>query len=186
MNTVKITSAVIAGALAAVVVHNSASPDVRHADDVSWAQAGPVLSQGRLGACTGFAVAGLLGKDGSTAIRIYTVATRIDKIKGEYPAKDTGSTVPAAMEAAKRLGLIRGYGQTASADEALKELTRHPLVVSLTWPFRPERHALIVLARRGDSVTLKNSWGPGFGDHGLFDMPVDTFKRIFNDAAYVG
>jgi hypothetical protein len=154
--------------------------------DVSW-PTGPVMNQGGVNGCAGFAVAGLVGGTREDAIRIYTLATRIDTFAGEYPAQDTGSSGPASMEAAKRLGYIKSYRWTKSSAKVLSELKRGPLVVGLQWPTKGEAgHAMVLVARHGDVLTLKNSWGAEFGDHGFLDMPVATFKAEFLDAAYVG
>lgn len=169
----------------AVTIAHTAASDELGRNDVSWPQRGAILDQGPSNACTGFAVAGLLGGTKADALRIYQKATEIDPFPGAYPTKDTGSTGPDAMEAAKRLGYFHGFKTVTSADRALGALKGRPLVVSLAWPVKGVNHELVLLGRHGDTLVLKNSWGTGFGNHGLLYLPVPTFKKIFNDGEYV-
>ncbi len=62
----------------------------------------PAFDQGNLGSCTGNAMAGVLMTDPfwkagrllteSDAVRLYSEATHLDKIRGSYPPEDTGSS----------------------------------------------------------------------------------------------
>lgn len=153
------------------------------ANDVSWPVAGKILNQGPFGACDGFAVSGLLGGDDVEAMSIYTLATKIDEYPGSFPAKDTGTSAPAAMKAAEKLGLIKGYTVVHSSNGALSALLHRPMVVEVRWD-KEQAHALVLLARAGGTVTLQNSWGEAYGDHGLITISVSTFKSRFLRAAY--
>lgn len=101
--------------------------------DVAWPSHIPVLDQGNVGACTGFAAASCLGHDpyyGALAAlrgldyqqlgeKLYESATRLDSIAGSYPPDDTGSTGLAAAKACKVNGFISGYTHITAMDQLL-------------------------------------------------------------------
>ena len=195
MRTTALVGALAVGALAAVVSqhHGTAEPAeaaappaarVAAPGDVSWPVAGKILDQGPFGACDGFAVSGLLGGDDTEAMRIYALATKIDEYPGSFPTKDTGTSAPAAMRAAEKLGLIKGFKTVHSASGALDALLRRPLVVEIKWDSK-SNHTLVLLARSGGTVTFQNSWGASYGHHGLLTIPVSEFKSRFLRATYV-
>ena len=85
---------------------------------VRWFRNGPILDQGDLGACTGYAMAGALmtrplykrGRKVSDpqAKLLYSDATRLDPWPRQWEPEDTGSSGLAVCAAAKALGYITG------------------------------------------------------------------------------
>ena len=165
-----------------IAVPPTVAAPVRTAKNVAWPPAGEILNQGAIGACTGFAVAGLLGRRGADGLRIYALATRLDTFPGTYPAQDTGSTLTAALKAARKLGYIHSFTVIGSASTALATLVTRPVAVELV--SGKQGHALVLLGRHGDTLTLQNSWGPTNGQNGLDTMSVTEFTKQFIDGAY--
>ena len=114
----------------------------------------PVLDQGDVGACTGFAAEACVGTDPfysampdalpgkptldagtdtGQALSLYAAATVLDSFPGVYPPDDTGSTGLAAAKAAQRAGLISGYRHCFSLTSTLKALTVVPVIVGTVW-----------------------------------------------------
>lgn len=160
---------------------------------------GPVLDQGTLGACTGYAAAqalntgplaapgrGLLGA--RHADGLYALATSLDRYPGTWPGEDTGSSGLAAAKAARRSGLISGYRHTFGVRHTLAALVLAPVIVGVAWyeaMFDPTPEgllepggevvgghevALVGLDVAAETVTLLNSWGPGWGAGGTARM----------------
>ena len=180
----------------------------------------PVLDQGQLGACTGNAAEALAGsdpiypavpldlparptadpvKDEAQAVAIYSAATRIDNIHGQYPPLDTGSTGLAVAKVAKKLGLISGYQHAFSLDATLKALSVMPLIVGLHWYEgfdHPDAtgHVTIGGSVRGGhefllygidatqrTVLARNSWGLVYGVEGCFNFSWDDLGQLLGE-----
>lgn len=105
----------------------------------------PVLDQGQLGACTGYASVGALGSDpffstvkGQTldkdfAVKVYSLATTLDNVSGSYPPTDTGSSGIGAAKALQKLGLISGYTHTFSFNDLCQALLGFPVIIGVNW-----------------------------------------------------
>ncbi len=114
----------------------------------------PVLDQGDVGACTGFAAEGALGTsplydalaegmphrptgdaevDEGQALALYSTATALDDYEGEYPPEDTGSSGLAVAKAALSAGLISGYRHATSLEAALTALAEQPVIAGINW-----------------------------------------------------
>src|SRR5260370_41126514 len=98
------------------------------------------LDQGALGSCTGNAAVGfastLLGPKAFTefdATDIYTTATHLDDIDGEYPPDDTGSAGIYAMKALKQRGLISSYYHCFGLMHTLETLTGQAVILGVNW-----------------------------------------------------
>ncbi|MFG2722721.1 hypothetical protein ACGFW5_31145 [Streptomyces sp. NPDC048416] len=180
----------------------------------------PVLDQGDLGSCTGNAAEGLAGTDPlygaipatvaarptgdagadeKQAVALYTAATRLDSIRGQYPPTDTGSTGLAVAKAAQAAGLISGYQHALSLDATLKALTTMPLIVGVNWYEgfdNPDASGLVSISgsvRGGHefllygidaaagTVLARNSWGTGFGVDGCFSFSFDDLGRLLDE-----
>lgn len=99
--------------------------------------------QGDLGSCTGNAMAGVLMTDPfwvsgrlfteSDAVRLYSEATHLDKIRGSYPPEDTGSSGLAVAKAAKKEGWIKGYEHAFGLDDLLHGLSSRPGILGIYW-----------------------------------------------------
>lgn len=100
-----------------------------------WYRYLPVLDQGDVGACTGYAAAGMVGskpvwplvprstRPSCDGLRIYELDTTLDDVPGAYPPDDTGSTGLAAMKACQQLGLITSYRWGFGIDDVLQALS---------------------------------------------------------------
>lgn len=154
---------------------------------------GPILDQGQLGACTGFATAGAMNTEpiehagrrllgNADAIALYSWATHHDPYPGAYPPQDTGSSGLAAAKAAKRLGLIAGYSHAFGIDHVLGALVVGPIIVGVPWrkPMFDPAPVTGILSIDGpdegghelelcgvdverELVVVPNSWGTGWG-----------------------
>lgn len=175
---------------------------------VSWQHFGPVLNQGKLGSCTGNALAqalntGPLHQDGarllveSDAVRIYSRATQLDDAPGEYPPTDTGSNGLSVCRAAQEFGLIKSYAHAFTVDHALGALQLQPFLFGTHWyrdMFTPDAdgfvhpggelaggHEICCVADSGSYLELLNSWGDEWGVEGRFRLTYADFEALMND-----
>lgn len=112
---------------------------------VYWPSVAPVLDQGDVGGCTGFALAGLLGKkiyhdtlphlvvDNALGLSLYHDNTLNDSIPGTYPPTDTGSTSLAAGKTAKARGYVSGYSHIWAASSLATAIAKGPVEVGTVW-----------------------------------------------------
>jgi len=180
---------------------------------IEWIRYSPILDQGNLGSCTGNAMAGWLGCsphvstpedalkfDEDYAIRLYSLATRLDEFRGEYPPDDTGSSGLAVAKAARQLGDISRYQHAFSTNGILSALQRGPVIVGTSWTermFYPDRDGFVrpqgqVLGGhewliRGSHLGYSqsdqyficdNSWGRGFGLDGSFRITLSDWEIL--------
>ncbi|MEV8475958.1 hypothetical protein [Streptomyces sp. NPDC051173] len=177
----------------------------------------PVLDQGDLGSCTGNAAEALAGADPlygaipdtvaarptgdadadeRQAVALYSAASRLDGIQGQYPPTDTGSTGLAVAKAAQQAGLISGYQHALGLDQTLKALSAAPVIVGVNWyegfdtPDPAGRvgvagsvrggHEFLLhgLDTRTQTVLARNSWGTGWGAGGCFSFSFDDLGRL--------
>ena len=170
----------------------------------------PPFDQGALGSCTGNAMAGALMTDPfwaagrllteSDAVRLYSEATHLDKIRGSYPPDDTGSSGLAVAKAAKKEGWIKGYEHAFGLDHLLNGLSQRPGLLGMNWytsfdsPLATGECALPSGAtiRGGHEVEMfrldaaqervwcYQSWGPTWGglNDGTFWFSLQTLTRL--------
>lgn len=109
----------------------------------------PVLDQGNLGACVGFATTAAIATDPNwagahatnwphddwnlIARSMYSEATARDEFQGQYPPTDTGSSGLGGAKAAKHFGLIAGYNHAFSPEALQKALQVGPVIVGTNW-----------------------------------------------------
>lgn len=114
----------------------------------------PVLDQGEVGACTGFATLACVGsnpfyskipstnnfkpnfdvqRDQNLALEIYRRATIIDEFPGFYPEEDTGSSGLAVAKVAKSVSLISSYKHAFGFEAAMTALMKTPIIVGVNW-----------------------------------------------------
>ena len=179
-----------------------------------WDRPAQPFNQGNVGSCTGNGCVGCLATapynhDGvgdnvvfneQLALRVYGMATLLDPIVGTYPPDDTGSTVLAAMKAAKKMGLIKGYEWCFGLQDVLQTLSHHGSVeVGVTWYegfFNPDANGQIHLSGSvagghafqliGIDVEKKlvwavNSWGHNWGKDGRFCMSWDLLDTLLKE-----
>lgn len=180
----------------------------------------PVLDQGDLGSCTGNAAEAFAGTDlvyeaipttvkarptgdatadEKQAVALYSAATALDNVRGNYPPTDTGSTGLAVAKAAQKAGLVSGYQHAFSLDTALKALAVSPLIVGVNWYEgfdNPNSNGLVKISgsvRGGHEFLLyginaeqqvvlaRNSWGESFGVGGCFAFSFDDLGRLLDE-----
>jgi len=175
---------------------------IRHHTDA------PVLDQGGLGACTGYAAAhrlghGILPPDMITdelARALYSEATSLDIFPGVWPPEDTGSSGLAVAKAAANAGYIGGYQHITAPEQLAAALAVAPVLVGTAWygsMFQPIRDGLVNVDTDSglyggheylcDEYTesgylgFQNSWGPGWGKEGRFYIERDDFLALLAD-----
>jgi hypothetical protein len=114
---------------------------------VRWERRIPILDQGNLGACTGFATVGVLGTEpfysslpiwadtvpSALAKLIYSDATKIDPFDGAWEPDDTGSDGLSVAKVATTRALISGYQHITSIGEAHAAIQAGPFIVGSLW-----------------------------------------------------
>jgi hypothetical protein len=156
---------------------------------------GPILDQGDIGACTGYAMAQWLNTHpahkprtpyltGMQALAFYSRATQVDPWPGTYPPEDTGSSGLAACKAAKEHGYITGYQWIFEGTPQLIAALQHtPVMAGTVWTdgmFTPRNgyltptgdavggHEYVIIGWNQPSryFTMLNSWSDGWGRNG--------------------
>ena len=133
--------------------------------------------------------------------RVYWEAQRNDPWPGgSYPGASPfyeGTSVLAGIKAIQKLGLFEGYRWAFSTQEALLGIGYHgPAVIGVPWfsgMFNPDSEGYIhptgfvagghaVLVRgvnvRKERVTIRNSWGQGWGINGDCYMSFSDFDKV--------
>jgi len=167
----------------------------------------PVLDQGNLGSCVGNAAEGIAGtgqifqaipatvaarpgsdasNDEAQAVALYSTATQLDNLPGQYPPSDTGTTGIAGAKAAVDAGLFAGYQHTFTLLDALAALQILPQMWGINWydSFdQPDSSGLVTITpgaqvRGGHEIVadelnvdrglvgFTNSWSAGWGPIG--------------------
>jgi hypothetical protein len=176
----------------------------------TWDRTVKPFDQGETGSCTGNGAVGVLATDPylkktvkygePLARKVYSQATKLDAIQGDFPPNDTGSTVLAAMKALKKLGLATGYTWCFGLDDVLRTLsTIGPVEVGLNWyegfdsPTKTGLvkikgsvrggHAFEILGidATAKTVTAINSWGTSWGANGRFTFSWKDLDRLLKE-----
>jgi hypothetical protein len=176
---------------------------------VLWTHSAPVLDQGELGSCTGNALAQCLNTghfkasrkkylDEAAAKVLYSKATALDDVPGQWPTQDTGSSGLAVCKAGVQLGYLTGYQHAFGFDHFLTALQVSPLIVGTTWyedMFQPVNgylnvsgaeaggHEYLILGAnlKGQYVTMLNSWSASWGTKGRARIRFTDFQRLLNE-----
>lgn len=181
---------------------------------VLWPHLAPVLDQGMLGSCVGHAMAQALNATRfrparpkgryltqSAAVSLYSQATALDDVVGQYPPTDTGSSGLAVAKAARQRGLITRYEWCFGIDHALRALMAQPVLCGTSWyagmddpdyrgfvhPTGPEvgGHEYVLLGvslgAKRPHLTFLNSWSSQWGLRGRFRMYVDEFSDLLDN-----
>lgn len=175
-----------------------------------WPRSVPPLDQGDTGSCTGNGAVGVLATapffktgvtyDETLARKVYSEASKIDSIHGDWPPTDTGSTVICAMKAAQKLGFIKSYHWCLGLSDVLATLSHlGPVEVGVSWYSGFDQPAADGLVRisgmvegghafelHGIDVAKKlvwayNSWGSSWGLQGRFCFSFDTLGRLMKE-----
>lgn len=129
---------------------------------VLWEHRAPVLHQGTLGACTGFALAQCLNTTRFVNSRpqrryltsahgrnLYSKATSLDQFPGQWPPTDTGSSSLGVCKAGMVFGYLSGYDHAFGLSHALSALSLSPMITGTAWHdamFEPDSNGFIVPA----------------------------------------
>jgi hypothetical protein len=162
---------------------------------VRWEHHGPVLDQGNIGACTGFAMAQWLNTKpahkpraktmkAGDAYLLYSRATQLDPFEGSWEPDDTGSSGLAVCKAAKEAGYITGYRWIFEGVTQLAQaLQVSPVLAGTVWlegmfgskggylhvagnPQGGHEYLVIGYNARSHYFTILNSWGDGWQSRG--------------------
>ena len=189
-----------------------------------WPTSAPVLDQGKLGACIGNATAQLINcaffdktrqranhghyLTERDAREIYSLATHLDNIKGEYPPTDTGSSGIAAAKAGEKLGYFSKYTHAFGFDHFRAAIQTQPVIVGTLWTkpmFTPNTDGLVRVGEISDAtidggheylcrgidyerrwVLFRNSCGAGWGCAGPDNTPGSFYISFDDFAALLG
>lgn len=175
---------------------------------VDWRRPGvPVLDQGQTGSCTGNATVGCVNTlravagrtdflDEAAAVAVYSLATRLDGLPGEYPPEDTGSDGNSAAKAARTKGYLTSWRHAFGIQQLLIALQSGPVSVGTVWlDGMNEPGAGAVIRAAGseegghqykvdafdpvtDRLAICNSWGAGWGDGGRAWIDVEDMDAL--------
>ena len=180
---------------------------------VLWNHRAPVLNQGDVGSCTGNAMAQLLNTDKfahartatghgrkylteDDALALYSLATTLDDVQGQYPPDDTGSSGLAVAKAAQQQGFLSGYLHAFGLNHMLQALQLQPVIVGTNWyesMFTPDAKGVVTVSGAiaggheylvlGADLTAKqviclNSWGHDWGRAGRFKVSFNDFGKL--------
>jgi len=168
-----------------------------------WAS-GRVLDQGDTPHCVGFSWAGwgisTPVVDPWTDEHGHSIYRACKVIDGE-PRKENGSTVRSGAKVMVNRGRIRTYFFARDVDEALDYLARFgPVIFGTVWTdgmMRPSAwskvirptgrvvggHAWLALGVDSRYVTIRNSWGTGWGKAGNARISITDLKAVWKSGA---
>jgi hypothetical protein len=144
------------------------------------------ISAAGAAASHGLFAAGVHVLDEAFAVALYSLATILDGVSGQYPPKDTGSTGIGVGKALQALGLASGYTHGFSLAALQSALQKGGLLIGIAWPqsaFDTATDGRIVVDRsspiagghelelcRYDASTgeywVPNSWNTSWGQAG--------------------
>lgn len=178
----------------------------------------PILDQKQVGKCTAECGLGVLGTgpyystdlmaafakafgsaDDRGTDRLYSAEETLDG-DGPFPPQDNGSTGLTLAKVLRAAGLISGWQQTFSLDDALKALTVYPLAVGTIWlnsMFDPSGEGILTVDLKSGVaggheyevigydaiqglVHLVNSWGTGWGLRGHGWMQAEDLGALLD------
>jgi hypothetical protein len=176
----------------------------------TWKRHCDVFDQGDLGQCTAETGVGVMMTDPfyspslvlnqGHCTQLYSEATKYDKIPGNYPPDDTGSSGLGVAKAMHKRGWIKSYYHAFTLHAALASLGSGPGMLGIPWyegfdePVGPKAELFIAGSVRGghevqvlsidvDRQLIRgpNSWGPDWGDKGYFTMSFETLDRLLHE-----
>jgi hypothetical protein len=136
--------------------------------------------------------------DEQLAVKVYSRATVLDSAPGSYPPDDTGSDGIDASKAAVELGLFSGYTHCTDLPTMELALQTGPVAIGINWYSSfdtPDANGYVAISRNayirgGHEVEVigidpanqlfhaVNSWGTGWGNHGIFSFSYTTMERL--------
>lgn len=134
----------------------------------------------------GLFTAGEHSLDEQFAVALYSLATILDGVPGQYPPNDTGSSGIGVAKALKALGLATSYSHAFSLQALASALQTGPVIIGIPWlnsMFSPATdgrirvdessgvaggHEIEIAAYDAatDEYWLTNSWGTSWGQQG--------------------
>ena len=182
---------------------------------VQWTNNAAVLDQLNTSSCTGHAMAQMFNCEffkplrkaknngryfvETDALRLYSRATQLDDLPGDYPPFDSGSSGLGVAKAAKQFGYIDSYKHTFSFDTFRAAVQSQPVIVGTYWTqamltpnkglVRPgpltngniiggHEYVCRGIDYKSRLFTFRNSWGKSWGMGGEFWMTFDDFKTL--------
>ena len=182
------------------------------------------LSQGDLGGCVGFTAAQWLNtqiaaknrRRGTKNIRptgvnktsylqdsdartLYSLATELDGIEGQWPTDDTGSSGLGGAKALQQFNFIDSYTHVFDFPTLCNTVIFQPVMLGINWyetMFTPDANGLIhvagdvaggheILVRGIDFTTgrfrLRNHWSPAWGIKGDCFISFDDMQRLMHE-----
>jgi hypothetical protein len=144
------------------------------------------ISAAGAAASHGLFTAGEHPLDEAFAVKLYSLATILDGISGQYPPTDTGSTGIGVAKALKALGLATGYTHAFSIAALNSALQSGPVMIGIEWlqsMFDTKSDGRIVVDTSSDvagghelelskfdasagEYWVPNSWNTSWGDKG--------------------
>ncbi|WP_329143417.1 hypothetical protein OIU91_05870 [Streptomyces sp. NBC_01456] len=91
------------------------------------------ISAAGAAASRGLFTAGEYPLDEAFAVALYSLATILDGVTGQYPPTDTGSSGIGVAKALKALGLASGYTHAFSLDALNSALQAGPVLIGIPW-----------------------------------------------------
>lgn len=91
------------------------------------------ISAAGAAASHGLFTAGVHVLDEDFAVALYSLASVLDGVSGQYPPTDTGSTGIGVAKALKALGLASGYTHAFSIDALNSALQTGPVLIGINW-----------------------------------------------------
>jgi hypothetical protein len=179
----------------------------------------PVFDQGQVGSCTADAAFGTLGTapyysgvlaqkvaerwgglNQAGAYRFYSDEENLDG-DGPYPPQDNGSTGLTSAKVLRDAGIIAGWTQTFTVEDALMAGSQQPVSCGTYWynsMFTPDDKGVITIDPSSgiagghqyvmvgyDPATglieFRNSWGSGWGDGGHFYAREDSWGTLLEN-----
>lgn len=143
---------------------------------------------------------GVYAPDEDFAVRLYSLATRLDSVAGHYPPTDTGSSGLGVAKALRVLGLASSYGHAFSMSALTSALQRGPVMIGIVWlnsMFDPNGDGQLVVdpgsgvaggheieLNRYDATSgdfwITNSWGEGWGVNGCAYLTTPDLRRLLS------
>jgi hypothetical protein len=130
--------------------------------------------------------AGVHVLDEAFAVALYSLATALDAVPGQYPPADTGSSGIGVAKALRALGLATGYTHAFSLAALTSALQSGPVMIGIPWlnsMFEPAADGRILVDRSSgvaggheielnrydgaDAYWITNSWGTSWGTGGF-------------------
>ena len=134
------------------------------------------------------------------AYSIYS-AEQIALGYGPYPPNDNGGSGTEVCKVAQKRGWLRGYTHATDINSALGALVVRPVITGVNWytsfdtPTNEDGQYLISIGKKatvrggheflvfginvsGELVYCMQSWGPGYGNNGVFAMSFSTWGTL--------